>query len=186
MLKSPHRWVVAILAFVAPLLLVGWLLRPASNRSFFSPAPSGLTILPLRVATNYLRLVDPGHTWRAVSVSNGTSKTLFFFVSEVEYRTPDGWRSAGNWLSNTLTNTSLRTVHESPPEVPPGSVGAFYVGLAVTNLPWRLRLGCFEHGWQETGLIKRLDTAIHGPPTMPVIQSWSGARYELISEEVSP
>jgi hypothetical protein len=166
-------------------LLIGLMARLSRSRPFFSPAPSALTLHDLGGATNYLKLVDREHAWRAFVVSNGTSKTLFYTVSEIEYRTADGWRSAGTWLSNTLASASLMTRRETAEEIPPGTTDVFYATIATSSLPWRLRVGCFESSWQDSSVVRRLGPAIRGiPPSTS--KSWSGGRYELISEEISP
>jgi hypothetical protein len=186
--KSSQR-LVTIACFLAVLLvaglLAGLIARRSSSRPFFSLAPRVLTLHDLGSATNYLKLVDRDHAWRAFSVSNGTSKALFYTVTEIEYRTADGWRSAGSWLSNTLANTSLKTRRETAGEIPPGTTDVFYATIATSNLPWRLRVGCFESSWQDSSVVRGLGPAIRGLPP-PTSKSWSGSRYELISEEISP
>ena len=173
---------MAILMVV--VLLAGLLSRPKRPNPFFSPAPNVLTLHDLGGATNYLKL-DREHTWRAFSVSNGTSKKIFYTVSEIEYRTVDGWRSAGSWLSNTLTNTTLMTRRETAGEISPGTTDVFYATIATSSVPWRLRLGCFESGWSDQLDVRRISAKIQGLPP-PNSKSWSGKRYELISEEIAP
>jgi hypothetical protein len=171
--------IMAILLVV--VLLAGLRARPTRPRPFFSPAPNVVTLHALGSATNYLTL-DREHTWRAFSVSNGTSKSLFYTVTEVEYRTADGWRSGGSWLSNTLTNASLM-MHRTAGEISPGTTDVFYATIATSNIPWRLRIGCFESGWIDsleslTAKIRRL------PPSST--KGRSGRKYELTSEEITP
>ena len=175
--------VTAILLLVG--LIVGLMAKPTRPRPFFSPAPSVLTLHDLGSATNYLKLVDRDHAWRAFSVSNGTSKTLFYTLTEIEHRTADGWRSSGSWRFNTLTNVELKTLRETSGEIPPGTTDVFYATIATSSLPWRLRVGCFESSWQDSSFVKGIGPAIRGlPPTTG--KSWSGRRFELISEEISP
>jgi hypothetical protein len=134
--------------------------------------------------TNYLKL-DQEHDWKAFCISNGTSKTVFYTVTEVEYRTADGWHSAGSWLSNTLTNTSLMMRRETIGVIPPGSNDVFYATLAPTNLPWRLRVGCFEQSWHDSSLVRSIRSPF-ASTTAPASRSWSGSRYELIGAEITP
>jgi hypothetical protein len=142
-----------------------------------------LTIQVLGSATNYLKF-DREHDWKAFCISNGTPKTVFYTVTEVEYRTADGWHSAGSWLSNTLTNTSLMTRRETTGEIPPGSNDVFYATLSPTNLPWRLRVGCFQPSWQDSSLARSIRLPIGGTRS-PAAKSWSGRRYELVGGEVA-
>lgn len=189
--KPSQRAVITIVSFMAIVLVVGLLAglrgRPARSRPFFSPAPSVLTLHVLGSATNYLKF-DRDHNWKAFYVSNGTSKTLFYTVTEIEYRTADGWRSAGSWLSNTLTSASLMTRRETAGEISPGTTDVFYATIATSSPSWRLRLGCFEHGWSDSLIalrVRRLGSPIGGlSPTNS--KSWTGRRYELISEEIAP
>jgi len=180
---------VTIAGCLAILLLAGVLAslrtRPVRSRPFFSPAPSVLTLRDLGAATNYLKLIDPAQAWRAFAVSNGTSQTLFYTVTEVEYRTADGWHSAGSWLSNTLANTSLKTRRETAGEIPSGAADIFYATVDDSSLPWRLRVGCFASNWQDSPVVRGIGPAIRGLPS-PSSKSWSGKRYELISEEINP
>lgn len=187
MSKPSQRSVVIIVSFMAILLvaglLAGLMARPTRPRPFFSPAPTVLTLHDLGSATNYLKLIDRERAWRAFAVSNGTSKALFYTVTEIEYRTADGWRSAGSWQSNTLTNTSLMTHRETAGEIAPETTDVFYATIATSSIPWRLRIGCFESGWSET--LDRLTAKFRRPPPSNT-KSWSGRRYELISEEIKP
>src|SRR5437016_2143237 len=117
--KPSQRAVITFVSLMAALLFIGLLAglaRPKSARPFFSPAPNVLTLHVLGNPTNYLKF-DRDNSWKAFSVSNGTSKTLFYTVTEIEYRTADGWHSAGSWLSNTLTNTSLMIRRETKGEI---------------------------------------------------------------------
>jgi len=189
-MPKPSQRAVTVLSVMAVLLIVGLLAgllaRPESARPFFSLAPSVLTLHDLGSATNYLKL-DREHAWRAFSVGNGTSKTLFYTVTEIEYRTAYGWRSAGSWLSNTLTNASLMTRRETAGEISPGITDVFYATIATSSIPWRLRLGCFEHSWSDplNTSVGRISARIQGLPP-PNAKVWSGRRYELISEEIAP
>jgi hypothetical protein len=188
-MPKPSQRLVTIASFLAVLLVAGLLAglmsRPSRPRPFFSPAPNVLTLHDLGRATNYLKVVDRDHAWRAFSVSNGTSKALFYTITEIEYRTADGWRSAGSWLSNTLAKASLISRRETAGEIPPGTTDVFYATVATSSFPWRLRLGCFESNWQDSSLARGIGPAIRGLPP-PTSKSWSGGRYELISEEISP
>jgi hypothetical protein len=186
-MPKPSKRAVTMAIFMTVVLiaglLVGLMIRPSRPWSFFRPAPLGLTMKVLGNATNYLKF-DQEHDWKALCISNGTSKTVFYTVTEVEYRTADGWHSAGSWLSNTLTNTSLMTRRETTGEIAPGSNDVFYATIATTNLPWRLRVGCFEQSWQDSSLVRSIRSPIGGR-TPPTSKSWSGRRYELVGGEIN-
>ena len=185
MSKPSQRMVtVAILAAVVLIacLLAGLMARPSGPKPFFRPPPSQLTMQVLGSATNYLKF-DRDHEWKAFCISNGTSKTMFYTVTEVEYLTADGWHSAGSWISGTLTNTSLMTRRETIGEIQPGSNDVFYATLAPTNLAWRLRVGCFEQSWQDSSLARSIRSPF-GRTTAPALKSWSGRRYELVGGEI--
>ena len=190
MSKPSQRSMVAMFGLMAivglVVLLVKLMARPTHTRPFFSPAPSALTVRVLGGATNYLKL-DRDHDWKAFCVSNGTSKTLFYTVTEIEYQTADGWRSAGSWISNTLTSASLMTRRETAGEISPGATDVFFAAVATSSIPWRLRLGCFESGWSDplAASLGRARASIQGLPP-PKSKSWTGSRYELICEEITP
>jgi hypothetical protein len=174
---------IIVLSFVC--LLVGLSHRSSQPQPYFRPAPPELTLHALGSATNYLRF-NHKHDWKAFCVSNGMSKTIFYMVTEVEYRTPEGWCSAGNWLSNTLTNGSLMTQRNTSGDIGPWTNDVFYVSVRSTNLPWRIRVGCFKSTtWQDSSFSKAIDLA-SGRIQRPGTKSWSGYRYELIGEEISP
>ena len=184
-MPKPSQHAVTALILVAILFIVGLLAglmaRPARPGAFFSPPTKGVALHDLGRATNYLKL-DREHSWRAFSISNGTSRTMFYAVTEVEYRTPEGWRSAGRWLANTLTNSSLITRRDTAGEMAPGTTDVFYASIATTNVPWRLRVGCFESGWSDS--ISRFTAKMRGSSS--TVKSWSGRRYELVGEEITP
>jgi len=186
-MPKPSARTVSIAIFLAILIVAGLLVvlrsPPFRPKSFFRPAPSALTMQVLGSATNYLKF-DREHDWKAFGISNGTSKTVFYTVTEVEYRAADGWHSAGSWLSNTLTNTSLMTRRETIGEIPPGSNDVFYATLAPTNVAWRLRVGCFEQSWQDSSLVRSIRSPI-ASKTKPASKSWSGSRYEVIGAEIT-
>jgi hypothetical protein len=170
--------VMAILMFV---LLLAWLkARPKAARHFFGSAPSGVTLHFLGSATNYLKF-DRGHSWKAFSVSNGTSKTFSYIVTEIEYRSVDGW------LSNSLAGASLMTHRQSAGEISPGSSDVFFASITNSSVPWRLRIGCFEANWGDplNMSISRFREKLQGLPPSNT-KSWSGRRYELISAEITP
>ena len=189
-MPKPSQRVVTVLSFMAVLLIVGslagLLARPKCARPFFSLAPNVLTLHVLGNATNYLKF-DRDNIWKAFSVSNGTSKTLFYSVTEIEYRTAAGWHSAGSLLSNTLTKTSLMTRRENAGEISPGTTDVFYATIATSSIPWRLRIGCFESSWSDplNMSVGRISARIQGLPP-PNTKVWSGSKYELISEEIAP
>jgi hypothetical protein len=163
--------------------VVGLVARQSRSRSFFHPASSGLAMQVLGRATNYLKF-DQEHDWKAFCISNGTSRTVLYTVTEVEYRTTDGWHTAGSWLANTLTNTSLMTRRETTGEIPPGSNDVFYATVPPTKLPWRLRVACFEQSWQDSSLVRSIHLPTRGAPA-PASKSWSGRRYELVGGEIA-
>ena len=187
-MSKPSQRVVtaAIIAAVVLIacLLAGLMARPSGPKPFFRPPPSQLTMQALGSATNYLKF-DRDHEWKAFFISNGTSKTMFYTVTEVEYRSADGWHSAGSWISGTLTNTSLMTRRETIGEIPPGSNDVFYATLAPTNLPWRLRVGCFEQSWQDSSLVRSIHLPSFASTPAPAAKSWSGGRYELVGAEIT-
>jgi len=188
-MSKPSQRSIARIAGIAALVLtvclfVGLSIRPAPPKRFFRPAPKGLTLHFLGVATNDLKF-DREHNWNAFCVSNGTPKTVFYTVTETERRTPDGWRSVGSWRSGTITNASFMTRRETAGEIPPGTTDVFYATIGPSDLTWRLHVGCFESNWQDAPFFTRTGPAIGGPPTA-TSKSWSGRRYELISEEINP
>jgi hypothetical protein len=136
-------------------------------------------------ATNYLKF-DRDHNWKTFCVSNGTSKPIAFVISELEYRTDAGWTSAGDLYSSTFPKGAFMTRHESSGEVLSGSNDVFYATVPSTNIPWRLHVVCFESSWQDTSLAKQIGSAISGRSSPTNTKSWSGARYELIGDEVRP
>ena len=190
MMKPANRALIYVTACMALLGVVGLLarssVRPKGAKPFFGPAPTGLALQFLGPATNHLKF-DPDHSWRAFAVSNGTSKTLFCTVTEVDRRTNDGWFSAGSWISNTLAASSLMTQHETPPVILPGGSGVFFASVSNSVLPWRLHVGCFEAGWSDplSMSVGKVMRQIQGLPPSNT-KSWSGRRYELISGEISP
>ncbi len=186
-MNKPSQRAVIIFVGVAVIYLLAVLLtQKQTKQPFFSAAPASLTLHTLGEDTNYLKM-DHAHHWQAFSVSNGTSKTLFCTVSGVEYRSNDVWYSAGSWTSNNLSATSLRTRHETSGEIPPGTTDVFYATVSTTRVPWRLRVGCFESGSGDAinASISNMKAAIQGKPPSKV-KSWSGARYEIISEPIDP
>jgi hypothetical protein len=175
---------------MAILMIVGLLVwlkaRPKVARHFFGTAPSGVTLHFLGSATNYLKF-DQDHSWKAFSVSNGTSKTFSYTVTEIEYRSVGGWLSAGSWLSNSLASASLMTHRQTAGEISPGGSDVFFASITNSSVPWRLRIGCFEANWSDplNLSISRFREKLQRLPPSNT-KSWSGRRYELISAEITP
>jgi hypothetical protein len=190
MQKPSKRTVISFVSIMAILMfvvLLAWLkARPKVARHFFGSAPNGVTLHFLGSATNYLKF-DRGHNWKAFSVSNGTSKTFSYTVTEVEYRSVDGWLSAGSWLSNSLAGASLMTHRQTAGEISPGSSDVFFASITSSSVPWRLRIGCWEANWSDrlNMSISRFREKLQRLPPSNT-KSWSGGRYELISAEITP
>jgi hypothetical protein len=189
--QKPAFPIAIALAILIPILLLAafliWL-APSSRhpQNLFHPAPATLTLRTLGKATNYLKF-DTSRAWKAFAISNGTPKSLFYMATEIEYRTPAGWRSAGSWASASISRTSLATHYEPPLELSPGASAVYYASVAPTNLPWRLHVGCFEHSWYDSldFNLGKIGATLRGR-TSSNSKSWSGRRYELISDEIPP
>ena len=166
---------LVILGLVADLTA-----RRKQARPFFAPAPSNVTLQFLGRATNYLKL-DHDHNWKAFSVSNGTSKLLFYTVTAIDYRNGAGW------LSHSPAAASLMSHRETPGEILPGSADVIYASIPASSSPWRLRVGCFEASWHDPLEISvsKFRSKLQGLPPSNQNQ-WTGKRYELISSEIAP
>jgi hypothetical protein len=175
----------AALALVVSLvLLVSLVGRSTSTGAFFGAAPATVTLQCLGPPTNFIRtmqLTDPTRSWRAFSVSNGTSKTFFYTPTAVDFRAPTGW------VSNYWAEAKLMTYRENSGELRPGRSDIFYASIPTSSIPWRLRLGCYEANWVDplAWSVSKWKRQLLGlPPTN--VKGWNGRRYEVICGEVAP
>jgi hypothetical protein len=147
----------------------------------FSGRPTG------RVALQYLgpaNVVDPGWTWTAFSISNGTSKPFFYNVRGVDYRSPGGWVSAPWPLTPGRGPVGISPQSNSL-VVASSNSATFFAGIPTSSIPWRLRIS-----YREAGVRGSLLTSFHkfsdrlrgSPPAT----AWSGMPHLLISDEVAP
>src|SRR5437763_7472261 len=94
------------------------------------------------VALQYLgpaTLIDPGWKWAAFSISNGTSKALFYNAAGVDYRSGTSWISApwplipgrGPGGINALSNSLV---------VAPSSSAIFLAGIPNSSIHLRVRI----------------------------------------------
>jgi hypothetical protein len=132
-------------------------------------------------ATNYLRLMDPSRTWKAFSLSNGTSRTFFYTASGIDY-----WSVTG-WVSKSWNAAGVMTHRDTPGEILPGRSDIFYAFIPTSSIPWRLRVSCVEASRidQLEKSVQNFTRKIQGLPPSST-KSWSGRRYELMSSEVTP
>lgn len=147
----------------------------------FSGRPAG------RVALHFLgpaNVIDPGWTWWTFSISNGTSKALFYHASGVDYRSPAGWVSAPWPLTPGRGPVGINALSNSL-VVAPANSATFLAGIPTSNLPWRLRIS-----YREAGVIGSLETSFNkisdrrrGPPPATV---WSGTPHLLLGDEITP
>jgi hypothetical protein len=177
MRRLPHNRLIRV-GILLVLLLGVALVMLRFGRS--SGRPTGrVTLQYLGPATNF---VDPGWKWAAFSISNGTSKPLFYNAAGVDYQSGTGWISAPwtpgrgpvgiNHLSNSLV-------------VAPSNSVIFLAGIPTSSIPWRLRLS-----YREAGVVGSLFTSFHkindplrgSPPTIV----WSGTPHLLIGNEIAP
>jgi hypothetical protein len=129
-----------------------------------------------RVALQYLgpatNFVDPGWTWVAFSISNGTSKPFFYNASGVDYRSPSGWVSAP-WPTKPGRGPVGISPQSNSLVVAPSNSATFFAGVPTSSIPWRLRII-----YRDAGYIGSLSTSFHkisehlrgSPPTT----TWSG------------
>jgi hypothetical protein len=141
-----------------------------------------------RVALQYLgpatNFVDPGWTWSAFSISNGTSKPFLYTATGVDYRSPAGWVSAPWPLTAGRSPVGINAPSNSL-VVAPSNSATFFACIPNSSIPWRLRIT-----YQEAGVRGSLFTSFHkfsdhlrrSPPT----SVWSGTRHLLIGDEIAP
>jgi hypothetical protein len=148
----------------------------------FSGRPTGRVALQyLGPATNF---VDPGWTWAAFSISNGTSKAFFYNASGVDYRSPAGWVSAPWPLPPGRGPVGINAPSNSL-VVAPSNSATFFAGIPTSSIPWRLRIS-----YREAGVRGSLWTSFHkfsdhlrgSPPTTV----WSATPHLLIGNEIAP
>jgi hypothetical protein len=147
----------------------------------FSGRPTG------RVALRYVgpaNVVDPGWTWTAFSISNGTTKPFFYDVRGVDYRSPAGWVSAPRPRTPGRPPVGISAPSNSL-VVAPSNSATFFAGIPASSIPWRLRIS-----YREAGVRGSLFTSFHklsdrlrGSPPATV---WSGTPHLLISDEIAP
>src|SRR5260370_39063595 len=94
---SKHRVIQVgiVLVFLLSVALLGRLTSRllSARAASSSPLTAGVTLQCLGQATSFL--VQPGRTWKVFSVSNGTSKTLLYATSGMDYRPIAAWVSMG-------------------------------------------------------------------------------------------
>jgi hypothetical protein len=172
---------VGIVSFLLlSLALLGRLTSRFSNaRTSSGPVTASVAVQCLGEATNFL--VEPGRTWKLFSVSNGTSKTLFYQTSGVDYRPVAGW------VSRLWTATSVTMSGSSPFVVAPSNSATFYASIPTPNIPWRLRVICYEHGWSDPlwRSFYKFKNKLEGLPPSNTTK-WSGQRHEVTSGQITP
>jgi len=148
---------------------------------FFGRPTGRVALQYLGPATNF---VDPGWTWWAFSISNGTSKPLFYNAAGVDYRSGTGWISAPWPLTPGRGPVGINHLSNSLVVAPSNSV-IFLAGIPTSSIPWRLRLS-----YREAGMAGSLFTSFHkisdplrGSPPATV---WSGTPHLLIGNEIAP
>ena len=147
----------------------------------FSGRPTG------RVALQYLgpaNVVDPGWTWTAFSISNGTSKPFFYNVRGVDYRSPGGWVSAPWPLTPGPGPVAINTPSNSL-VVAPSNSATFFASIPTSSIPWRLRV-CYRQAGLSGSLwtsFYKLGAHVQG---LPPSTAWSGRPQLLIGGEITP
>jgi hypothetical protein len=176
MRRLPHNRLVRV-----GILLVLLLGMALVTLRFGRGRPTG------RVALQYLgpaNVIDPVWTWTAFSISNGTSKALFYNVRGVDYRSPTGWVSAPWPLTPGRGPVGISAPSNSL-VVAPSNSATFFAGIPTSSIPWRLRIT-----YQEAGVIGSFFTSFHkfSDPLrgLPPTTTWSGTPHLLISDEIAP
>ena len=178
MRRLPHHQLIRVGILLVLLLGVALVaLRFGSS----GRATGHIALQYLGAATNF---IDPGWTWAAFNISNGTSKALFYNASGVDYRSPVGWVSAP-WPPTPGRGPVGMSVPSNSLVVAPSNSATFFAGIPTSSIPWRLRIT-----YQDAGFIGSLETSFHkisdhlrgSPPTT----TWSGTPHLLIGDEIAP
>jgi hypothetical protein len=182
MRRLPHNRLIQVGLLLVLLFGVAMVGELALRFGRFSGrAAGGVALQYLGPATNF---VDPGWTWAAFSISNGTSKALFYYASGVDYRSRTGWVSAA-WPRTPGRGPVGISSQSSSFVVAPSNSATFFASIPTSSIPWRLRV-CYRQAGLRGSLwtsFYKLGAHVQGLPPSTV---WSGRPQLLIGGEITP